>query len=127
MYNPAVMDYSTLAVVSTLAREMLIDSRVRRVTGLRHGEILLEFDLVRDLDGCPGFTSWLFSADPVLYRMHPCLGPSPEKNEPTHLVEVASYHIGGARVVDIELQPFERILTLHFSDTHSPATTKAAG
>jgi len=100
-----------MTVMARLAREALVGARLRRVIGLRGGEVLLEFDLPVTEENQGTFATWLLSAHPTLFRVHPWLEPIPPRNHPTHLVEVASHHIGGAKVIDVEVTRFERIIT----------------
>ena len=112
---PAVMDYATLSVIARVARESLVGARLRKVIGLAAGELVFLFDRhgVSDAEG--GFDAWLFSADPVLFRVHPWLDQLPQESQPSHIVEVASHHLAGAGVTGVDLAPFERVLTLFFS------------
>lgn len=110
---PAVMDFATLAVTGRAADRSLLGARLRRVVGLPARELVLAFDLSASDKG-PAFDAWLFSADPLLFRVHPWLGDLPGKSEPSHLAEVASHHLSGARVESVEVVPFERILVISF-------------
>ncbi len=112
----AVMDYSTLTVIGRLASEKLIDARLRRVTGTRDGSIIFAFDRFSD-DGDKDhyFDAWLFSADPKLFRVHPWPDVMPGKSVASHLLEVISHHLTGAKVTAVDVTKFERILNLHFT------------
>lgn len=116
------MDHSTLAVLGGVAREVLTGARVRRVVGLDGGDVILSFGIIRMRDRAhPGavapaeFDNWLFSADARLFRVHPWEDPLPDRSVPSHLVDVLSHHLSSARVDDVLVTRFERIITLHFT------------
>jgi predicted ribosome quality control (RQC) complex YloA/Tae2 family protein len=112
---PAVMDYSTLAVMTSVAAGVLDQARLRHVIGLPSGDILLQFDIALDEAGPGHFDTWLLSAHPALFRFHPFLDAPPRRSVPSHIVDVASHHLSGARVDRIEITPFERIIIFHFT------------
>jgi predicted ribosome quality control (RQC) complex YloA/Tae2 family protein len=113
-FPSAVMDYSTLSVIGHVAREALDGSRLRRVVGAKSGDVIFEFDIIPSEKPPSEFTRWIFSADTALFRAHPFLGDIPDRSEQNHLIEVCSHHIGGAKVTNIEVADFERVLTIHF-------------
>jgi predicted ribosome quality control (RQC) complex YloA/Tae2 family protein len=109
----AVMDYSTLKVIGRVAREALKGARLRRVDGLKTRDVILSFDRFGMKDS-PELDRWLFSANARLFRVHPWPEEIPDRTVSTHLVEVMSHHLGGARVDDVEVTHLERIITFHF-------------
>ncbi len=110
----AVMDYSTLTVIGNVAGEVLRGARLRRTVGLESGDIILVFDIHGTKSDRGEFSSWLISADPKLFRIQGWPDEVPEKNFPSHLVEVMSHHLDGARVDSAKVTPFERIITINF-------------
>lgn len=110
----AIMDYSTLTVIGNVAGEVLSGARLRRTVGLESGDIILVFDLHETKSDRGEFSSWLISADPKLFRIQGWPDEVPQKNVPTHLVEVMSHHLDGARVDSVKVTPFERIITINF-------------
>lgn len=110
----AVMDYSTLTVIGNVAGEVLAGARLRRTVGLESGDIILVFDLHETKNDRGEFSSWLISADPVLFRIQGWPDKVPQKNVPTHLVDVMSHHLDGALVDSVKVTPFERIVTIYF-------------
>ena len=109
-----VMDYSTLKVIGRVAREALKGARLRSVDSLRGGEIVLTFDRF-GMEDSPEFDRWLFSANARMFRVHPWPEKIPLHTVSSHLVEVMSHHLGGARVTDVEVTHLERIITFHFT------------
>lgn len=109
----AVMDYSTLKVIGRVARESLVGARLRRVDALEAGEIILSFDRF-GMEDSPEFDRWLLSADARQYRVHPWPEEIPDSTTSSHLVDVMSHHVAGARVTDVDVTPLERIINFHF-------------
>ncbi|MCX6647270.1 MAG: NFACT family protein [bacterium] len=110
----AVMDYSTLVVIGHVARDVLIDARLRKVIGFQKEDVILSFDLFEKDEEAGEFSSWLISADTKQFRIHQWPDPLPEKNVSSHLVDVMSHHLEGAYVTNVDVSPFERVIELDF-------------
>jgi len=124
----AVMDYCTLAVIGKVASDLLTGGRLIRVVGMPNGDMILAFDrfntgtsgrkqLPSDYDDLRDdeFNNWYLSADPLQYRIHPYDDRLPDKSTQSHLVDVASHHLNGARLDDVTVTLLERIITFTFS------------
>jgi len=113
----AFMDYSTMSVMSRVMSESITGARVRMVVGTDSGDVVIAFDVFSENreEGKPGFDRWLFSADPKLFRLHPCFDLVQRKTVKSHIVEVLDYHITGARVDGIEQVKFERVVMIDFT------------
>jgi len=127
----AVMDYCTLNVIGRVARDLLIGARVTKISGLPSGDILIAFDRYHvyaskksETDPLPDeyksvsnseFNNWLISADPRQFRVHPVDDKFPAQTEQSHLVEVLSFHLSGAKVEDVSVVPLERVISFSFS------------
>lgn len=109
------MDYPTLAVMAKTADGALRDARLRKVIGQGSKELVLCFDLAGNGKETGIFGNWLLSADPDLYRIHPVENDQIRKHESSHFPDVCSHHLTGARVENVKIADFERIIRLKFS------------